>query len=187
MSVMNVMVGMNSSWVIKYIMDLRGITTQYKQIWDNMLQNRKFNMKKIYDAMIDDNTRVTWRYLFKNNCARPRANHVAWLIFHGKLGTKNRLSHFGLIKENFSSLCKTDDESIRHLFFECRITNNIWKYILKWQEVNHVPGSWQDELNWVIKFTARNGWRVNMMKLALSETLGWGSTNLRDHIAKLMC
>src|ERR1051325_7655458 len=66
-----------------------------------------------------------------------------------KLITKERLIKFGI---NVDSKCCLSDcmETIEHLFFECKITNKIWKQIFLWMYVIRKPNCLTKEMDWLI-------------------------------------
>ncbi|XP_058725618.1 uncharacterized protein LOC131596900 [Vicia villosa] len=128
-------------------------------------------MKKFYAVITVNDLQVPWRFLFHGNMARPRAIHVTWLACHGNLATKDKLCRFNMIQDSRCNLCKTVDESLGHLFFECPHTLIIWKKVLTWLEIVHTPGSWLEKLHWVINFNSRKGWRASILKLAFTKTV----------------
>ncbi|XP_058727197.1 uncharacterized protein LOC131598632 [Vicia villosa] len=115
--------------------------------------------------------RVPWRFLLNHNTARPRAVVNLWLMCHGRIATKDRLKRFGIINDSHYSLYNEIEESITHLFFECKITKSNWDQVLKWIEVTHEPKAWDEELNWTIQETEKKGWKASLLKLAFTETL----------------
>lgn len=70
-NVMEVSIVQSNSWLIKRIMELRDMVQQYQQVWDRMLNQRRFKMKALYDVMSDGSNLVEWRFLFQRNVVRP--------------------------------------------------------------------------------------------------------------------
>ncbi|KAL8477794.1 hypothetical protein ACS0TY_029915 [Phlomoides rotata] len=55
------------------------------------------------------------------------------------MATTDNLSRRGMILEEEAKccqLCKEEEENIRHLFFECKVSYLIWSNILKWLGVS---------------------------------------------------
>lgn len=150
-------------------MSQREIVMNNNAEWNDMLAKRKFSMKKMYSAQMEGNGIVYWRFLIKNNSARPRAIITTWIACHGKLSTKDRLWRFGMIKERNCNLCSNAEENIDHLFFACNIAKTIWRNILHWIEVEHDLKGWNVELKWIIKEVSKKGWKANLLKLATAE------------------
>lgn len=87
--VLQVDISNSGTWIIKSIMRQRGNIARVQNLQD--LQQKKFPMKSIYEALNDDNTTVLWSNLFSWNMVRPRAQLCLWLACHRKLVTKDRV------------------------------------------------------------------------------------------------
>ncbi|XP_058766071.1 uncharacterized protein LOC131639605 [Vicia villosa] len=138
-NVMEAKISQNSSWVMKRIMDTREELQQHQQLWDRMLSQNRFKMKLMYAAMNDHENLVDWRSIFHRYLARPMANFITWMLCHEKLATKDRLMRFKLITDSVCSICKTADETIAHLFFECMENKEVWCQVLQWIDKDHRP------------------------------------------------
>ncbi|XP_058782553.1 uncharacterized protein LOC131657058 [Vicia villosa] len=125
----------------------------------------------MYAGMMKDNLNVDWQGVLKWNNARPRALITLWLLCHGKPATKDRMIRFGLITESICSMCKEADESINHIFFECRVTNKIWKTTLGWMNIDRDPKGWNAELEWIDENTKKKGWKSSILKMACAEAV----------------
>jgi hypothetical protein len=115
--VMTTDISSSSSWIMKHIMQKRDYVNQMEQLWDDMISNQIFSMKKVYCELIEDNTRVSRSHLRGSNYTRHRDVLVFWLACHRKLATKDRLIRFEMIQDSSCSLCCNADESINHLLF----------------------------------------------------------------------
>ncbi|XP_058771340.1 uncharacterized protein LOC131644745 [Vicia villosa] len=160
-----------ASWILKDIIVRREDVNQLQQIWNDMQYKRKFSMKKLYDHLLNAENNVNWSHIIQHNAARPRVVVCLWLVCHNRMATKVRLKRLGLLQEDCCNLCNEYMEDINHLIINCRITNHIWKEVLKWLEVNHQPTQWQEELNWIIQHTKGKGFYSSIMKIAIAETV----------------
>lgn len=129
----------------------------YQQLCDQMLNQKKFRMSVVYEALSSSENSMEWRVLFRRNVYRPRAAFTAWLTCHGKLATKDRLKRFNMITDNNYSFCHSDEEIIDHLFFAWRYTYDIWKQNLDWLKVCHQSKAWTEELSWVMQYVTKKG------------------------------
>ncbi|XP_058775932.1 uncharacterized protein LOC131650231 [Vicia villosa] len=179
--VMEARITQNCSWVMKRILDLREETQKHLQVWTKLLQQQKFRMHMLYDDMIEEAPTVDWRWLFQRNAARPRARFITWLLCHGKLATKDRLHRFNMIMDTDCSICQVTEETIPHLFFDCKDNAAVWIQVLHWLGIAHQPLPWVDELRWLIREVTRKGWRACLLKLAFTET-AYGIWNRRNSI-----
>ncbi|XP_058755421.1 uncharacterized protein LOC131628600 [Vicia villosa] len=85
------------SWILKTIIKKRSLIPIIQQQWEAMITKNRFVMKDLYLQLIDDQSRVDWRNLMRNNYARPRALITLWLGCHRRLATKDRLVKMGMI------------------------------------------------------------------------------------------
>ncbi|XP_058752400.1 uncharacterized protein LOC131625566 [Vicia villosa] len=169
--VMECEAGTSWSWVIKHILKQKDLAIQHHSVWTKAEQRRNFSMRNMYIAMLQEDQDVVWKGLVQGNHARPRAVLMLWMLCHGKIATKDRLCRFGIITDRLCSMCKTDDETINHVFFECRITNQIWKDVMDWLQINRQPRGWTEEVNWMIESTKKKGWRAYLLKIACVESV----------------
>ncbi|XP_058742181.1 uncharacterized protein LOC131614640 [Vicia villosa] len=167
--VMDLQIKDSFSWILKGILKLKD---QVKDMghWKDMLQKKKFNMKVFYWQFLEQTNNVDWRGMLIGNSARPQAKIVLWLACHGRLATKDWLVKFGMIQEAKCEFCDAN-ETLQHLFFECRGTKFIWQDILQWLHIDHQVNGWMQEHKWAIKICKSNNWRRNFLKVALAETI----------------
>ncbi|CAK8543759.1 unnamed protein product [Lathyrus sativus] len=177
--VMNYATKNHNSWIMRGILKQRDIMDLIRNEWDQLLTTHKFKASVFYKVMIDDGTRVVWRNLIRSNKSRPRAVFCLWQACHGKLATKDRLKRFGMIKDNTCRLCHTEEETVNHLFFCCLGTRHIWKNVLQWFNIYHEPQPWEAELIWISNMTKGKGWKVDVLKMLVAETIHniWGYRN----------
>ncbi|XP_058742348.1 uncharacterized protein LOC131614816 [Vicia villosa] len=173
--------GNSWSWIFQAVMLQREHIGRIQILWNKMIAMQTFNMKQVYDALIDDTPKVPWRFLLHYNSARPRALFTTWMLCHGRLPTKYRLIQFGFIQDSVCILCNTAPESSAHLFFQCRIVKDIWQSILEWIEIKHTPHDRAMELQWILNIISKKGWKAKPLKLAFSEAI-YGIWQLRNAI-----
>lgn len=78
------------------------------------------------------------------NCV-PRFSFITWIAALNKLPTADRLRGWGLQVMELCILCKNQNESRNHLFFECVYASTVWREgirrnctclsTLKWEEI----------------------------------------------------
>ncbi|CAK8576189.1 unnamed protein product [Lathyrus sativus] len=169
--IMNYETKTQSSWIMCSILKQRDTMDLIRNEWDQLLISHKFKASVFYKVLIDDGTRVPWRNLIRSNKSRPRAVFCLWKACHGKLATKDRLKRFGMIQDSQCSLCHTEKETMNHLFFCCQGTRHIWKKVLHWFNIVHTPQPWDAELIWITNMTKGKGWKVDIFKMLVAETI----------------
>ncbi|KAG5071226.1 hypothetical protein JHK86_006437 [Glycine max] len=135
-----------------------------------MLQSRRFIGRKVYGNLFPATPNVVWTKLILHNRARPRAIFTLWMICHENLATKARLHRFGMLNNNQCVFC-TEVETIDHLFFDCFMLKKFWVGILHWLGIHHTPRIWNEEINWILNCYGGKGWKSELVRLALTETV----------------
>lgn len=178
---MTVQVKLSCSWILKGILSQR-VREQEMANWEDLCQARKFCINKTYHALLEPQPLVTWRSVFFNNEACPRALFILWLACHNKLAIKERLYKFGMVDNDRCVFCN-EVESIQHLLFTCQDMYDIWKNILEWIKVEHNPKGWIQELAWIADRSKSKNWRNIFLKTAFAETVYscWKYRNKKIH------
>ncbi|XP_058725886.1 uncharacterized protein LOC131597192 [Vicia villosa] len=117
--------------------------------WNNMRNQRKFSMMKVYNLLIEDDNRVDWYHMMAHNFARPRAKVILWL-------------------NTICDMCKEDDEDLDHLMFKCKGTFTIWQEILKWLDMKMDHNI---DMAWIKRKSKGKGWPNALLKAATTEVL----------------
>ncbi|XP_058732862.1 uncharacterized protein LOC131604442 [Vicia villosa] len=97
--------------------------------------NRYTWMMKVYNALMEEATRVDWYHLMSHNIARPRAKVILWLAIQNRLPTKQRLHKIDILQQQTCELCEEKYECIDHLMFNCPHTVGIWHSIMNWMDI----------------------------------------------------
>ncbi|XP_058746135.1 uncharacterized protein LOC131619009 [Vicia villosa] len=160
----------SDSGVFKAILQQRILVQQWHNEWLTMVQTHKFNGRKFYNLLQMDCPSVEWYNLAFHNKARPRAVFTLWMLCHGKLPTHMRLHRWGMVQTTACGFCDKD-ETIDHIFFECVILKWIWQRVLNLPRFQHEPGSWTHEMNWFLLHYRGKGWKADLIRLALAETV----------------
>ncbi|GLT93612.1 hypothetical protein SLE2022_113960 [Rubroshorea leprosula] len=70
-----------------------------------------------------------WKWIWKTPTI-PKIQIFLWLLFHGRVKTLDYLCSLGITQESTCSLCKTELESIDHLFRSCSVTKSVLEHFL---------------------------------------------------------
>ncbi|CAK8534098.1 unnamed protein product [Lathyrus sativus] len=168
--VMYRMVKNSDSIIFKTILMQRENIGTMQGDWNEMVQAGRFIGRRMYANLLPATPKVAWSRLILHNRARPRAIYTLWMTCHGKLATKVRLNRFGMVDNNQCVFCPAA-ETIDHLFFDCATLRKIWVEILHWIGIPHNPGDWTEELNWMLNCFGGKGWKADLVRLALTETV----------------
>lgn len=94
-------------------------------------KQRVLTIKLALEAIIQPQVKVNWAKLMWSSSNIPRHSFIYWLALQGKLLTKNKLLHWKVVDTNMCVLCKSDSETIEHLFFDCALSKVVWEQVYR--------------------------------------------------------
>ncbi|XP_021857201.2 uncharacterized protein [Spinacia oleracea] len=126
---------LSTQWPSTISCSLRKILSSYQLIhdvggWENVCRKSKFSIKLMYQALLGNHEKVTWRRILCNNSATPKSFFITWLTLWNRLPTKDRLLTWKVVTDDQCPLCSKCSESVSHLFFECDYATSIWQKVL---------------------------------------------------------
>ena len=179
--IMTLPIKASCSWIMKGILKQR-VKVQEMAQWTDLLQTNRFRVNQFYYGLLEPQPVVSWRKVFFNNEARPRALFILWLACHNRLATKERLYRFGIVNDARCAFCE-EVETVQHLLFECGEMYAIWKKVLDWLNVDHEPAGWLQELDWIEDTSKGKNWKSRFLKTSFAETVYrcWKYRNNKIH------
>lgn len=123
----------------------------------------------MYRELWGNKAPANWIKMMIDNHGSPIAKFILYLLLNGRLPTKDRLLNFRLIDNHNWCLCAMD-ESIDHLFFSCVGLHSIWRNILLHMGIQRSLNNWNEEKKWMIRETKKNGWKTEILIIAIGET-----------------
>ncbi|XP_010690714.1 uncharacterized protein LOC104904215 [Beta vulgaris subsp. vulgaris] len=91
--------------------------------------------------------RVRWKRLICNNYATPKSKFIIWMVLHNRLPTVDRIRRWGINCDARCSLCRSEEESLQHLFFSCDNASAIWREICRLMRFDDSGGLYQDVIS----------------------------------------
>lgn len=168
------------SWVVRKILEARKYI-QRMQAGEEWLQQSSFSIKKFQTALLGSPTKVDWAKMICQNAAPPKCLFITWLLMHGRLATCSYLQHIGVQVESVCCLCEQAEETLDHLFFECRIAQSVWKEAADWWGVDGQVRAWTFERQVVISRSTNNNRMQKLYRCMFSVVVYyiWRERNLR--------
>ncbi|KAK4721623.1 hypothetical protein R3W88_011856 [Solanum pinnatisectum] len=165
----------NASWVVRKVLEAReqlrirshshGTISQQMQ---SIQLGGKFSIHKMYISLLPNHPKVAWKYLTMHPRIHPRHRFILWLAIQQRLATVERLLKVGINVTPECAFCGLHMETFTHLFFECRITTNIWRRVLQWLGHNKQPMRWEDEVHWMSQIAKKKGGTAEITSCAFA-------------------
>ncbi|XP_075499775.1 uncharacterized protein LOC142538314 [Primulina tabacum] len=134
----------DASPLIKQILDIREEFIRrlgYEEAASLCLQKwfgNKEGIAHAYQFFVGTTGNWPWKPLLSRTFILPKHRFILWLLAHRKLMTRDRLR---FINDRRCVLCELKDEAVDHLFFDCSVTNTIWKSVRHWLDMKKIMGS----------------------------------------------
>ncbi|XP_058773804.1 uncharacterized protein LOC131648018 [Vicia villosa] len=138
--------------------------------WAAVLQTGRYKTTVVYKELHGYRGHVPLKHMLYQNYAKPRARFIIWLSLLGQLNTKDRLLKHGNVINAGCIFCR-EEETLHRLLLECHITKQIWRRVLQNIGYDRNPVGWTQERLWLIGETRRKGWHMDMVKIAIAESV----------------
>ncbi|XP_019258998.1 PREDICTED: uncharacterized protein LOC109237183 [Nicotiana attenuata] len=132
--------------------------------YEEVKRTKKCSIKGIYHRLRGSFEKVRWKKVVCQNAGCPRWTFLLTLTAHGRLYTKDRLQKWGMHVEVECVLCRTEKESVQHLFFECEYSKSLWNKILAWQGMSREVQGWEQELAWAVYIARKRNPKSELFK-----------------------
>ena len=113
----------------------------------NMVYWRLINVKKpkCIDKWCQElaisNDEDIWKKYFKvayEACMDTKMRIFQWKILHRSIVTNSKLLLFGIYDNNLCTFCHCKEETLVHLFIECKYVQELWSKLIDWLHPNIV-------------------------------------------------
>ena len=85
-----------------------------------------------------------WNKIWCSN-GLPKVKAFFWILAHRKTLTYENLRKRGIVRPSHCILCKEAEESLEHLFTQCKFTQEVWSIVLRELKMNiTMPTNWND-------------------------------------------
>ncbi|KAI3463758.1 hypothetical protein Pfo_020421 [Paulownia fortunei] len=131
-----------------------------------------------YDFFRPTGTNMIWVKDVWSSCIAPKHSFVLWLSVKSKLLTKDNIKHIDINKN--CVLCGTVAESIKHLFFDCNFSSNVWNQVRNWLNIKRLMSTLCSALKYLKKEARGTTWHNKVKKVGLA------TTGLKPHPASII-
>ena len=92
------------------------------------------------DFTIDVSWKGVWKLIWKASVA-PKVKFFTWRLLHGFLPVRSTLISRGVQVLNICCMCGTNEETICHVFFDCRYSKKVWQ-LFSMELLNFIENRW---------------------------------------------
>ncbi|XVF48405.1 hypothetical protein PTKIN_Ptkin03bG0187400 [Pterospermum kingtungense] len=143
------------SWNIRKLLQLKDLVPFFTEVKDGIatwkLKGTKYSVSQVFDEIRPKLGLVVWSKLLWSSFSIPKHSMIAWMAFHRRLPTLDRLASWGIQVNQLCLLCQHEMETHDHLFFGCAYSKSIWQIILCWCGINRFVFDWHAKLSWSIQ------------------------------------
>ena len=112
-----------------------GVRDEFKE-FKQVLEGTHYSIAKGYRLLLGDLEKVRWDRIVWGRFNIPKNSFVYWLAILNRLKTKDRIKAFVDMPNTDCLLCGEVEESVSHLFFDCRVSRTCLENILNWVDWN---------------------------------------------------
>ncbi|MCI11766.1 ribonuclease H protein, partial [Trifolium medium] len=97
-------------------------------VWKHS-KNGILTSREAYEHLNSSGPALTWASTIWQNFIPPSHSFVAWRLMLRKMPTDENLCARGCVIVSMCPLCKRDNDSSEHLFFQCSFAMAIWNWV----------------------------------------------------------
>ncbi|GFZ21489.1 similar to CYCLIN D3;2 [Actinidia rufa] len=147
--------------------------------------NGEFQSKEAYDYTERKEPNSPWPKMVWHNSITPKHSFILWLGLKDRLLTKDKIQEFS--DDRLCPLCRSEDETVDHLFFRCRVGGQIWAQIKAWLGITRAMQTIKASVKWLIKEARGTGLQAKIKEISLACTVYhlWEARNQRIFEGKI--
>ncbi|XP_022030545.1 uncharacterized protein LOC110931459 [Helianthus annuus] len=132
----------------------RNFNNQDRIVWkvgDNLTEH---SSSEVWDSIRSREQEVNWASIVWFSQCIPRHAFLMWLIVRRKLLTQDKILHWNCTRRTNMNmmcclLCYENVDSHDHLFFECKLSTQIWNMVRSKVGMDNLESKWSVILGWL--------------------------------------
>ena len=131
--------------------------------------NGQIQSKLAYEFFRPKGAKLIWPKLIWHSVITPKHSFILWLGIKDRLLTRDKLQ--GFTEDQVCPLCRSEEETINHLFFQCRVGNQVWTHIKSWLGITRAMQTIKASVKWMIKEARGTGLQAKVKRISLACTV----------------
>lgn len=107
----------------------------------NLNVNDILDLREAYSFKSIRMPTIPWSKNLWNSHIPQSRSILIWRMFHCKLPTYDFIMSIGISMASCCPLCCVDPESFQHLFFDCGLANDLWRWLSSLLNFSNKPSS----------------------------------------------
>lgn len=146
---------------------------------------KEFSVGVVWNDLRPREAEVVWASLVWFAQCIPRHPFILWLLFKRKLKTKDVIQQWDMQGSNnlalLCPLCDLQEDSHKHLFFECCFSSQVWSSVKVKAGLHQVSDSWESIQNGISPFANKRSINSIVARLVLAASVYyvWQERNSR--------
>ncbi|XP_057512765.1 uncharacterized protein LOC130794818 [Actinidia eriantha] len=143
------------------------------------MANGELNSKLAYEYFRPKANKLLWPKVIWTTYATLKHAFILWLAMKERLLTKDKLHDPAA--DQMCSLCRTENETAEHLFFQCNFARQVWNSVKGWLGFRRSLSTLKAAVKWSIKEDRSMGIQSKEKRLGIACTtyFVWEARNLR--------
>lgn len=109
---------------------------------------------------------------------------IICFVLWGKFRIKDNVVEWNFHIDCLCSLCGNENEILVYFFFDCELSKDIWREVLKWFYLNKYILEWGMEWKWIVRSAKGKSVRVKVIRMCFSETVCFLWTERNNRLFK---
>ncbi|XP_050233424.1 uncharacterized protein LOC126681910 [Mercurialis annua] len=136
-----------------------------------LVKNDMFSIKAAWNFLSPEVHHVSWYALLWKPPVVPRHSFITWLAIHNGLKTRDKLFRWGSVPNPNCVLCNGAVETVKHLFFDCPFSCDVWKRVLLACRINRGPLRLCREVSWFTRNRCGRNIRHRLSRIAFCSSV----------------
>uniref|UniRef100_A0A803QNY4 Reverse transcriptase zinc-binding domain-containing protein n=1 Tax=Cannabis sativa TaxID=3483 RepID=A0A803QNY4_CANSA len=157
---------MDCCWSWKKIVGVKNMLKQKVDVAGFVQQ--RHTIQHTYKILFEGRDKTSWSKIVWDRFIIPKHKFILWLVFWGRLNTKERIGKYNTTIDSTCFLCGQEEETSNHLFFECEYSRSCLQGLKNWLQWRSNTTNMQQLAKSFSKNKTMSAARRSVLKTALA-------------------
>ncbi|XP_074296953.1 uncharacterized protein LOC141627618 [Silene latifolia] len=163
------------------LLAMAGTGDNAQVLLESCVRRGSLQLHLLYDQFRQRGNTLSWAKVAWNRALLPKHSVFLVMAMQKKLATIDQLNTRGIYIVNRCILCKMDNETHQHLFFQCSYSSMVWRQLLTWLRITNRTVKLSKEMHWIAGRRACKHWKAKWYSSCLGAAVYclWEERNSR--------